>query len=139
MIQRLQSVFLFLSSGALAGSFALPFASSDDKTSHAYFADGIFNIHDNTVLMALIIGTIVLGLVTIFLFNNRKLQLNLCLLDFGLIGAVIGMLIVPFITSKAISPAIGIGCPILGLVFAILAFVYIRKDDKLVKSMDRLR
>jgi hypothetical protein len=138
MIQRLQSVFLFFGSGALFSSFGFPFANSQN-VSQLYFSDGIFNIHDNTILLGLVVAAAFISLITIFLYNNRKLQLNLCIALILIIAGIFGFLIYSFSQFKDYSFDIGIGSPILGLVLIVLAFIYIRKDDKLVKSMDRLR
>ncbi|MEE9371985.1 MAG: DUF4293 domain-containing protein [Saprospiraceae bacterium] len=138
MIQRVQSIFLFLSTGALGSVFVFPFASSPDKTQE-YFSDGIFNVHDDVILLGLIVTTVIACFVTIFLYSNRKLQLNLCLLSLFLIGGVFGMLIYSFSQLKDFTFDLGIASPILGFVMTILAYIFIKKDDKLVKSMDRLR
>ncbi len=138
MIQRIQSVFLFLSSGALGSSFVFPFANSLDK-SQLYFEDGLFNVHDNIILLSLTAISVILCLITIFLYNNRKLQLNFCVLAFLLMGSIIGMLLYSLSQVSDFVLDFGIASPLLGLILTALAFIFIRKDEKLVKSMDRLR
>ena len=64
---------------------------------------------------------------------------------FGIIANILGIvLVVVFFMQDTAAPAepndeLGIYLPVLFLVFAALAQRGIMKDDKLVKSMDRLR
>ncbi|MDA9263494.1 MAG: DUF4293 domain-containing protein [Saprospiraceae bacterium] len=144
MIQRIQSLFLLLSSAAFWTEFALPFATTD-VASQGVMNDLVYNIHDSPVLIGL---TIIGGLVTlsaIFLFNNRPLQKRLSYL--GVVMAILLPLIAFLLiynerTGDALSTInydLGIFPPLVALIFAVLAGRAIGKDDKLVKSMDRLR
>ena len=144
MIQRIQSLFLLLSSAAFWTEFALPFATTD-VASQGVMNDLVYNIHDSPVLIGL---TIIGGLVTlsaIFLFNNRPLQKRLSYL--GIVMAILLPLIAFLLiynerTGDALSTInydLGIFPPLVALIFAVLAGRAIGKDDKLVKSMDRLR
>ena len=144
MIQRIQSLFLLLSSAAFWTEFALPFATTD-VASQGVMNDLVYNIHDSPVLIGL---TIIGGLVTlsaIFLFNNRPLQKRLSYL--GVVMAILLPLIAFLLiynerTGDALSTInydLGIFPPLVALIFAVLAGRAIGKDDKLVRSMDRLR
>ncbi|MDB4162410.1 DUF4293 domain-containing protein [Saprospiraceae bacterium] len=144
MIQRIQSLFLLLSSAAFWTEFALPFATTD-VASQGVMNDLVYNIHDSPVLIGL---TIIGGLVTlsaIFLFNNRPLQKRLSYL--GVVMAILLPLIAFLLiynerTGDALSTInydLGIFPPLVALIFAVLAGRAIGKDDKLVESMDRLR
>lgn len=144
MIQRIQSLFLLLSSGAFWTEFALPFATTD-VASPGVLSDMVYNIHDSPILLGL---TIIGGLVTlgaIFLYNNRSLQKRLSYL--GVVVAILLPLVAFLLiynerTGEAlgsVNDGLGIYPPILALIFAVLAGRAIGKDDKLVKSMDRLR
>ncbi len=100
--------------------------------------------HYPSLIIALVMT--VLPLVAIFMFKVRKRQVGL---------SIVAMLsTLSFITltlqrithiSKLPSPpfdeSYGIGAvlPVVAVAFIILAIIGIRKDDKLVKSMDRLR
>ena len=144
MIQRIQSLFLLLSSAAFWTEFALPFATTD-VASPGVLSDLVYNIHDSPVLIGL---TVIGGLVTlgaIFLFNNRSLQKRLSYL--GIVMAILLPLVTFLLiynerTGDAlgtINDGLGIYPPIVALIFAVLAGRAIGKDDKLVRSMDRLR
>ncbi len=84
-----------------------------------------------------------LSLVSLFMFKNRKLQFVLgrinIILNFFLLGVfVYWSLSVPGemdISEKGI----GMLLPIVSIVFLVLANRAIKKDEDLVKSVDRLR
>jgi drug/metabolite transporter (DMT)-like permease len=138
MIQRIQSVFLLLCAAILGCNFAFPFASSSNK-SQLYFEDGIFNLFDNSILLTAISVGIVLILAIVFLYKNRSLQMTLSYIGFFLLAGLTGYIGAHLYKSSDVSLQIGSFIPIVSLIFLGLAYRYIKKDDKLVKSMDRLR
>ena len=80
----------------------------------------------------------------IFLYKKRTLQLKICLVGivFSTITTTLTMLqYYNYIPKTAAGKSIFIGMvfPLLMIVFFALAQASIKKDDKLVKSMDRLR
>lgn len=144
MIQRIQSVFLFLASASFFGLFGIPLASSE-ASMDGIFADKLYNIFDNPVLIALAVLGGLLALIAIFLFKKRPIQkkLGYGTITLGIVFIIVALLLVfqdsqSEVTSN-INEQFGIGLPILSIVFALFANRYISKDDKLVKSMDRLR
>jgi len=146
MIQRIQSIFLFLAAAAAFGLWALPFASTNGAVANtAIFADGFYNIQDNVGLIALFSATGVLALIAIFLFNNRSTQMRVTIFAFiaNLIGIIFGIVYYmqnsADVGDKTVDDGFGMYLPILTLVFTSLAYRFIGKDEKLVKSMDRLR
>ena len=74
MIQRIQTIFLLLASGASLGLFGLPFASGSDTAQNELLADGAFALNDHIGLMAAFAVAGALTLAAIFLFKNRGLQ-----------------------------------------------------------------
>lgn len=149
MLQRIQSVFLFLAGGASFGMFGLPFASTDEAIAQSdLFADSVYTVTDHIALTILFVLAGALSLAAIFLFKNRPLQINLSRVAFvaSIIGLVLGIIL--FINDEITKNAeampnpedgIGVLLPILAAVFLLLAMRYIRKDEKLVRSSDRLR
>ena len=145
MIQRIQSVFLLLSGASFASLFGLSFASSDLEAS-TLFEDQVYNIFDHPALIILTVLGVILALVNIFLFKNRKLQINL---GFALMALAILLIIFSILlvylegvemgAGGEISERFGLAMPVLAIIFAILANRSVKKDEKLVKSMDRLR
>ncbi len=136
MIQRIQSIYLLLS---LVVSVMASFVFSlwlNPNANPIYATDLPY------VLAGLLLSAL-LALVSIFLFKNRKLQfvmnrLNI-ILNFILLGFfVYWSLIVPGEMNIS-EKGIGLFLPIISIVFLVLANKAIKKDEALVKSVDRLR
>ena len=146
MIQRIQSIYLFLAAAAAFGLFVLPFASTSNSISaSALFADGLYNLQDNIGLLVLFAAAGALSLIAIFLFKNRKSQSLIG--RFSIVANIIGLVlaIILFMQDRTTlgnaTPEDGLGLylPIVFLIFGLLAQRAIGKDEKLVRSMDRLR
>jgi membrane protein implicated in regulation of membrane protease activity len=145
MIQRLQSVFLLLCAGSMAALFKFPLASSD-VAAPQIFEDKLYTIDDNPVLLGMVLAAILVALGAIFLYKNRSLQIKFVYILITLcVLLIILTILLVFLEGtqtgiqNEISEGIGIAFPGLSIIFAWLAHRFIRKDDKLVKSMDRLR
>jgi len=155
MIQRIQSLYLLLTTLLsllfLKGSF-LNFVDKSDSVIKVTFNGIVRNTGGQgfeliekllplTVFMVLIP---VLSLVTIFIFKNRKIQLWLAI---SVIILIVGFIFVSIFYSwfviteygAEIVPGFKMVIPVLILIFSILAYRGIRKDDRLIKSNDRLR
>ncbi|MBC6996187.1 DUF4293 domain-containing protein [Neolewinella lacunae] len=143
MIQRIQSIFLFLASGACFGLFGADAADTAAPVANSeLFADGSFTLLDDPVLMVLFALAGVVLFAGIFLFRQRPLQMKISLAAAALIvlGAGYGAFLWSSDSAAAsASPDLGIALPVVALIFSLLARNYIRKDEKLVRSADRLR
>ena len=137
MIQRIQSIWLLLAAVFAFLTFKLPFyqgavlQATDVKP--AVDAQSTIWL---TIVAAL---TGALAFIKIFFFNNRKLQIRICIFGIVLTLALIALCFVEM--TKFANGSLALSCIIY---FAILAFYImalngIRKDEKLIKSMDRLR
>lgn len=95
-------------------------------------------------ITAILIMISLLSLIAIFLFKNRKIQLIMAvcviLISGGLIIALTwyGFYVTDNFKIK-LSPGIQMAVPFLIILFSVLAYRGILKDDRLVKSYDRLR
>ncbi|MGD0755732.1 MAG: DUF4293 family protein [Bacteroidales bacterium] len=155
MIQRIQSLYLFLITLLTLTFLKWDFLSFSERTGSVLNVS-FYEIMRNNVgqapemieklipLSVLIIIIAAASLITIFIFKNRKVQLWLSLLLIILSAVfVIASIHVSFrIISKfeaKLIPGFKMILPILILIFSILAYRGIKKDDKLVKSYDRLR
>lgn len=139
MIQRIQSVYLLLASLVGSSLFALPFASGPVK-SEGVLADGYLNINDNIALIILTVLVVLLSFVTIFLYNNRKLQMNLGKLNILITAGLFAFAAYLFYTIQSIATVGGgLFMPVLVMILIILANKGIQKDDKLVRDSNRLR
>lgn len=142
MIQRIQSIFLLLASGACFGLLGLPLAETEQPLAQGFFTDADFDILDHWSLLALFIGAGVLLLAAIFLYKNRPVQMKIALVSILLVvgGAIAGGVLLG--QSPAVDqaqPDLGIALPVLAILFSLLARRGINKDEKLVRSADRLR
>ncbi|PPK85818.1 uncharacterized protein DUF4293 [Neolewinella xylanilytica] len=143
MIQRIQSIFLALAAICSFGLFGTDVAeTAAPVVSSEVFADAQFDVYDSPILIGGVIGAGIVLFLAIFLFRNRKLQMNLCYVGIFLTMAyaIYGALL--WIQDTAAEEAgvePGVTLPILAVLFSVLASRYIRKDEKLVRSADRLR
>jgi FtsH-binding integral membrane protein len=146
MIQRIQSIFLVLAAAGGVSLLALPFSEADQVVeSSTIFQDAQYTIQDHPALMILFLLGAALALGAIFLFKNRTTQIRVSIFSFiasfiGLILAVTLFMQDPM-TSSSVEPGDGAGLYVtIGIfVFLLLAIRFIRKDHKVVQSMDRLR
>jgi len=86
-----------------------------------------------------------LPLINIFLYKNRKLQLRISvyaiILAFGLIGLIYYYFVIGFrqLDEPAYALRFPLVVPVIFIVLIYLAFRGIRKDEILVRSLDRIR
>ncbi len=149
MIQRIQSIYLFLAIIFTSLLWLEPFDFSKNEIVEGLtpaLADGEYNIYDNIFFQVLAGLGILTCFFAIFLYRNRKLQIKITqaslIINMLLLIISIGMFyqgIVSFNDTVKWSPSLGWFVPILSGVCIILAMKLIQKDEKLVKSMDRLR
>lgn len=140
MIQRQQTLWLLLATVAGVLSFMFPFVTGMelvDKTAMEKPAEVVAG--SNFFILLLTIASIAVSSITIFLFKNRKQQLWLCVLGMLIAGLLIFLYIIQM--NKLIKPTLALFCilPFAILAGYLLAFRNIRKDEKLVKSLDKLR
>lgn len=143
MIQRIQSVLILIAIVLLGLEFVFPFATNS-ASSDGVFADSIYNVADSPILLGLLFGGIILGLIALFLFKQRSLQIKTNWVAGLLCLAVLATAY--FLSTQAHADDfqnanIGIGAflPIVSFILFIIANRFIGKDENLVKSMDRLR
>ncbi len=144
MIQRVQSIYLFLAflvAGGLIFAFSL---WTDQSGKEVFFIDAVNS--DNIYMVitgVLFVISSLFSLISIFLFKNRKSQILLnrvnIIINFSLLGVIVYlMLTLPGETSVS-EKGIGSFLPLIVILLLVLANKAIIKDEKLVKSVDRLR
>ncbi len=138
MIQRIQSVYLLLSS--LFFTFFLLFPVFNVTTETGIIAE---KATENTYFIVLAAILILGSLGNVFLYKNRVLQKNvgwlLLLLNIFLAGIMGYHFYLEGRAENTVSIAFGAIFPIVTLIFIPLAIYNINKDEKLVRSLDRLR
>lgn len=132
MIQRIQSVYLIIAGLVSAGlSNVLP-------TGH----DVIGNFGTPFLYEGMLISGL-LSFIIIFIFKNRKLQFVL-----GRINILLNLILLSVFVYLSLTlpgeiliseKGIGQFIPIVAIVLLVLANKSIKKDEQLVKSVDRLR
>jgi hypothetical protein len=151
MIQRIQSLYLFLAAVALSLIFFFPlanFSNSQDLIIFNLRGFSKFSVLEQTPtwpLMALNIITLLLTLTVIGLFKKRPLQIRITrialMLNLGFIALmyfVYGDHLAKLIKME-INYEMGAVFPLVALVFHVLAIYAINKDERLIKSIDRIR
>lgn len=158
MIQRIQSVFLLLLALAMLSVLFLPIWSKTDpatqqtlvltatKLSYANADPGMSVPTTSWPIAALSTLSAVVALLEIFQYRNRFNQLKLGMVNFLLIVGTIGAgFYYSGIGERLLNVKIpgnfeaGFYLPTLALLLNLLANRFIRRDEQLVRSMDRLR
>lgn len=139
MIQRIQSVWLLLAALVLSLMFYFDIYKFDTVPATA------LGIGNDFIAIVLVTLSMVLSLVTLFRYKNRKSQISLSWLNILVCLALQAWLFVAINNAQPDTGAvkghywIGTFLPLLTLVLLFMAKAGIRKDEKLVKSLDRLR
>jgi len=153
MIQRIQSIYLFIASLLLLIATFLPISHILDPTNHNIITiyslkivslgkiSSRFSVLITGILMYL---SVILGFITIFLFKRRNLQMLitslLMVFSFLICNLVVlnSYLLLPS-SQAAISFEYIAIFPLVALILFFLAYRAIKKDDNLVKSLNRIR
>lgn len=159
MIQRIQSIFLLIVSASMISMlFFQTWQKSDASTGRNVIITPIYSLDktmDQDAVMTtfpyaivgmLVLVSAIIALLEIFKYKNRLIQIKLGALNALLISAslVVTMFLI-YDIQNSFAPNIygeykyGIYLPVIALIFNLLANRFIRRDEKLVRSVDRLR
>lgn len=152
MIQRIQSLWLFLAFVSITIIMFFPIftihSTGANSEIYSFYFTGFFNnvnhklLHSTYAFASVLSITSLLSLVNIFLFKSRKIQMRLCIYNSILIIALVGLMVyfAYFSLDKAVwnfnFPMV---LPIVALIFTIMARSGIKKDENLIRSVDRIR
>ena len=143
MIQRIQTIYLLIAS-AISGGLIFVFNLWNNLKDEV-FALELFERESLLlkIIPLLFILSAVVSFTTVFLFKNRKLQFVvgriIILINLFLLGLLIYVsLTLPGEVSIS-EKGIGMFLPILVILLIVFANKAIKKDEDLVKSVDRLR
>lgn len=136
MLQRIQTVYLILSILVMGGLYMWFPVILD--------AEGIVIIDSKEPLVfALIFASIALSIVSILNFKKRQHQFVLNRLSIVLNFVLLGVFVYRSLTlsgeTLVSEKGIGVLLPIISIVFLVMANKAIKRDEDLVKSVDRLR
>ncbi|WP_336965303.1 DUF4293 family protein [Chryseobacterium contaminans] len=129
MLQRIQTIWTLLA--VLAAVFL--FITGQDVV----ISDSIPVLNIGCIIL------VIIGSLSIFSFKNRKRQILLNTISIIINALLIGVLVYWLLSlsggiqfpEKGIEPIF----PLIAVICLLIANVYIRKDERLVKSVDRLR
>lgn len=155
MLQRIQSIYLLFASLLIFALYLFPLAhniyinnapSTIKVTGIFQEVNGVTTHTESFIALTAVTAIVALvPLAIIFLYKNRKQQINLCY------GAILVMIAYSFWVSQTVKNAsggftlgtdnvgVGIFLTSISIVMIIFAFKAIQRDEKLVKSADRLR
>ncbi len=164
MIQRIQSVFLLLIAVALICLLFLPIWSKTDANGQEYVLNAFSlaaasttsnttgttaaTVSKSTIVIAILaILAALVALYEIFKYKNRLTQMKLGFLNTLLLAGLMGSCFyyVSYVGEQVVkSPAqgeyeAGFYLPLIALALNALANRFIRRDEQLVRSVDRLR
>ena len=154
MLQRIQTIYLLLVIICMIISLFLPFCSFLNYNNEIILgAFGLSNLPENLSEVSVrfpfylcIFSVIGLTLYTISMYKNRKKQLLLGRINYLLILITIVFILIDidYVAKQLdsldnVHHGIGAFLPVAALPFVFLANRGIKKDEALVKSLDRLR
>ena len=136
MLQRIQTIYLLISA-AISGGLIFVFCLWTTINETEFYAK------DELLYLVLFLGSSALALIAIFLYKNRQTQFVLGRLNIILNFILLGLFVYRSLNlsgeADVSEKGIGILLPIFSIVFLVLANKAIKKDEDLVKSVDRLR
>jgi hypothetical protein len=139
MLQRKQTLWLLLALIASILTFKFPFLTGTRIVKMVLTPGTELNASSHFLLLVFSGAVALLAGITIFLYKDRKLQMRLCLLGILLSVVVIAIYIMQMQQFENSTLALFSILPFLVLAGFFMAFRGIRSDEKLVKSLDKLR
>ena len=135
MLQRIQTLYLLLAAICSGGLSQVLSLSQTEGTAEFAF--------DSMEYILLFSASALLSLISIFLFKTRQTQFVLGRLNIILNLILLGLFIYRLLTVSGETAnsekGIGLLLPVLSIVLLVFANKAIKKDEALVKSVDRLR
>ncbi len=139
MIQRIQTIWLLLASlcAFLTIKFSFYTGILVDDLQRKLIA---LNAASTIPLIVLTVAVAIAALVTIFLFKDRRMQLRITIANL-LVSVLLIVLYFSAVNNRYNEGSYDLTAPLIFLVpfFLLFAARGIYKDDRLVKSVDRLR
>jgi membrane protease YdiL (CAAX protease family) len=136
MLQRIQTIYLLIAA-LFMGALYLWFPLVADS------AGTVIIERNEPLLFGLIFVSIALIIISILNFKKRKLQFVLNRLNIISNFVLLGVFVYRSLTLSGETllseKGIGVLFPVISIVFLVLANKAIKKDEDLVKSVDRLR
>ena len=141
MLQRIQTIWLLLAAACGFSMYKLTIFEAQ-LPNNTYYR---LSATESLFLFAVIVSAACLSMIAVFLYKNRPLQRRIAIIGVLLSLLATGLEVWKINAYKSTATFVkgtyawGGLLPILMAVFLILAARGIRKDEKLVRSLDRLR
>ncbi|MEM7185148.1 MAG: DUF4293 domain-containing protein [Bacteroidota bacterium] len=136
MLQRIQTVYMLIAI-LLLGAMYLWFPTVEDAAGVAVMD------RNEPLVLGLMIGSVLFTIYSIFSYKKRQLQFVMnrlsIILNFVLLGVFVYRALTLSGETMVSEKGIGGLIPIISIVFLVLANKAIKRDEDLVKSVDRLR
>jgi ABC-type uncharacterized transport system permease subunit len=149
MLQRIQTIFLLLIVILTAILFFVPFQtiiSGDEQLSITLYGPHTANVN-SLIFLLISLGLILLTITfaTIFLYKKRTLQMKLCSLLAVLSCLLCVVMVSPIYSEVTQDKPLSVNynfyafLPALNIILAFIAKRFIKNDEELVRSADRIR
>jgi len=155
MIQRIQTLYLFLALVLMVLLLVFPVAEimGEDKQLFQFKLSGIYEQSGtgsalymlSWPLLILLLIIQLLYLIAIFLFKRRRLQMRLCIYNILLLAGMTALMYyyLSFTFRETIaeehSYKLPFVLPVIAIILTYFAFRAIRRDEILIRSIDRIR
>ena len=154
MIQRIQTLYLLVAALLVAALFFVPFAELAGKDGAHYLfnisginvngSDGSTSLDNAWPVLVLVCLSLIMVVLSIFLFKNRITQIRISYISISFLFGLKALMYYYTWSSNNV-PIGGLHSktyavlPLIAAIFVFLAIRNIRKDENLVKSIDRIR
>ncbi|GAB5400588.1 MAG: DUF4293 domain-containing protein [Aureisphaera sp.] len=136
MLQRIQTIYIVIAA-LIIGALYVWFPALQDEAGNAILSK------EDPIILGLMGAVVLLCIVSILNFKKRQLQFVLnrlsIILNFVLLGVFVYRSLTISGETLVSEKGIGMLLPIISIVFLVLANKAIKRDEDLVKSVDRLR
>ncbi len=131
MIQRIQTVLLFIAAVLLTCMFFYPFIN---------FGEGQIHYTDSLAMTVLLVVSTVISYINIFFYKKRTRQIRLCIFNcLVLLGFQGYIAYYIFTMGNGAVFSLTAAFPLIAGIFTVLALRYIARDEAMVKALSRLR
>lgn len=147
MIQRIQTVYLFIVTGLLIVAMCLPMGYFVDVTGEQAFKAMGIEVHgafqSTWGLFGILMLSAMVALAAIFVYKNRMLQIRMTIFNSLLLLGYYIAFIAFYFALKGDGNLFRIGwalcLPLISIILNVLAIRAIGRDEVMVKAADRLR
>jgi len=150
MIQRVQTIYLFIVGILMLLTAFLPVmevVEADGLSSHklSLLSLGAYSFLPAFVSPVLSVLAGVMAIIAVFFYKKRTLQMNFCSWILALTIVLYATVFYSYVTVSGMDenttyiPELAFLFPLLTIILACMAIAGIRKDQKIVSSLDRIR